>query len=53
MSSGATETPALAREALTARLERGARVEPGSGAPVTVDTERLYFFDPETGAALQ
>jgi len=48
----ATETPALARESLTARLERGTIVEPGAGARLLVDTERLYFFDLETGAAL-
>jgi multiple sugar transport system ATP-binding protein len=46
------ETPALAREALTARLDRGSRAEPGSRARITVDTSRLYFFDPETGRAL-
>ena len=48
----ATETPALARESLTARLERGTIVEPGAGARLLVDTGRLYFFDLETGAAL-
>ena len=46
------ETPALAREALTARLQRGSQVEPGARAWITVDTSRLYFFDPETGRAL-
>ena len=46
------ETPALAREALTARLDRGSHVEPGARAWITVDTARLYFFDPETGRAL-
>ena len=48
----ATETPALARESLTARLERRTIVEPGARARLLVDTERLYFFDLETGAAL-
>ena len=43
------ETPALAREALTARLHRGSQVEPGARARLTVDTSRLYLFDPETG----
>jgi multiple sugar transport system ATP-binding protein len=47
------ETPALAREALTARLDRGSSVEPGGSARITVDTSRLYFFDPETGRALR
>ena len=46
------ETPALAREALTARLHRGSQVEPGGRAWITVDTSRLYFFDPATGRAL-
>ena len=46
------ETPALAREALTARLHRGSQVEPGATARLTVDTSRLYLFDPETGRAL-
>jgi multiple sugar transport system ATP-binding protein len=46
------ETPALAREALTARLHRGSQVEPGAMARITVDTSRLYLFDPETGRAL-
>jgi multiple sugar transport system ATP-binding protein len=46
------ETPALAREALTARLDRGSRAEPGARAWLSVDTSRLYFFDPETGRAL-
>jgi multiple sugar transport system ATP-binding protein len=46
------ETPALAREALTARLDRGSRAEPGARARISVDTSRLYFFDPETGRAL-
>ncbi len=50
---GAVETPAIAREALTARLDRGSQVTPGERARLTVDTERLYFFDPDTGAALR
>ena len=49
---GTEETPALAREALTARLDRGSQVEPGAKARLTVDTSRLYLFDPETGRAL-
>jgi multiple sugar transport system ATP-binding protein len=49
----AVETPALAREALTARLDRGASVEPGARAHLSIDTERLYFFDLDTGAALR
>ena len=47
------ETPALAREALTARLDRGSRVEPGERARITVDTSRLYFFDPDSGRAVR
>jgi multiple sugar transport system ATP-binding protein len=47
------ETPALAREALTARLDRGSHVEPGTRARISVDTSRLYFFDPQTGRALR
>jgi multiple sugar transport system ATP-binding protein len=49
----AVETPAIAREALTARLDRASQVTPGERARLTVDNERLYFFDPDTGAALR
>ena len=37
---------------LTARLERRAALTEGSATRVNVDVERLYFFDPESGAAL-
>ena len=37
---------------LTARLERSARVSEGTVARLSVDLERLYFFDPESGAAI-
>ncbi len=48
----AVETPSIAREALTARLDRAARVVPGERTRLTVDVERLYFFDLDSGAAL-
>jgi multiple sugar transport system ATP-binding protein len=37
---------------ITARLERRAGVEEGRPVRLTVDLERLYFFDPATGAAI-
>jgi hypothetical protein len=37
---------------LTARLERRAALTEGSATRVNVDVERLYFFDPGSGAAL-
>jgi hypothetical protein len=37
---------------LTARLERRASLAEGSATRVSVDVERLYFFDPDSGAAL-
>ena len=38
---------------LTARLDRSARVEEGSPARLSVNLERLYFFDPESGEAIR
>ena len=38
---------------ITARLERKAGVEEGKPAPLSVDLDRLYFFDPETGSAVR
>ena len=38
---------------LTARLDRSARVEEGSVARLSVNLERLYFFDPESGEAIR
>jgi multiple sugar transport system ATP-binding protein len=48
-------TPAGAPEGqvLTARLERRAALEQGGTGRVSVDPERLYFFDAETGAAVE
>jgi len=37
---------------LTARLERRAALTEGSATQVNVDVDRLYFFDPDSGAAL-
>jgi multiple sugar transport system ATP-binding protein len=37
---------------ITARLERRADVEEGRPARLSVDRERFYFFDPETGQAV-
>jgi multiple sugar transport system ATP-binding protein len=37
---------------MTARLERRASLEEGATARVSVDVERLYFFDAESGAAI-
>ena len=37
---------------LTARLERRAALTEGGATRVNVDVDRLYFFDPESGAAL-
>jgi multiple sugar transport system ATP-binding protein len=37
---------------ITARLERRADVEEGRPARLSVDRERFYFFDPETGKAV-
>ena len=38
---------------ITARLERSAQGQEGERARLAVDRERLYFFDPETGAAIR
>jgi multiple sugar transport system ATP-binding protein len=38
---------------ITARLERKAGVEEGKPVPLSVDLDRLYFFDPETGSAVR
>jgi multiple sugar transport system ATP-binding protein len=48
-------TPAGADDgpALTARLERKGRFEEGARARVSVDRDRLYFFDTETGEAIR
>ncbi|MFL6027152.1 MAG: ABC transporter ATP-binding protein [Friedmanniella sp.] len=37
---------------ITARLERRAGVEEGKPVRLAVDLDRLYFFDPESGAAI-
>ena len=46
------QLPVAAREALTARLDRATRVASGERARISVDTNRLYFFDPESGNAI-
>jgi multiple sugar transport system ATP-binding protein len=52
-TEGAAENGARAETPLlTARLERRAAVEEGRPARVAVDLDGLYFFDPQTGAAL-
>jgi multiple sugar transport system ATP-binding protein len=38
---------------ITARLERGVPLDEGETARLSVNRERLYFFDPETGAAIR
>ena len=38
---------------ITARLERTAQVEEGARARLSVDRDRLYFFDPESGEAIR
>jgi multiple sugar transport system ATP-binding protein len=37
---------------ITARLERGLHLQEGDDARLAVDRDRLYFFDPESGAAI-
>jgi ABC-type sugar transport system ATPase subunit len=38
---------------LTVRLDRHAAVQQGAPARIGVDLQRLYFFDPKTGAAIR
>jgi len=38
---------------ITARLERGVRLDEGGTARLAVNRDRLYFFDPETGEAIR
>jgi multiple sugar transport system ATP-binding protein len=38
---------------ITARLERGSHIAEGDTARLTVNRERLYFFDPESGEAIR
>jgi multiple sugar transport system ATP-binding protein len=38
---------------VTARLERGTRLHEGDTTKLAVNGDRLYFFDPETGAAIR
>ena len=38
---------------LTARLDRRATVREGAPIRIGVDLERLYFFDPDSGAAIR
>jgi multiple sugar transport system ATP-binding protein len=48
----AKDGDALQRPLLTARLPRGSSLPAGGAARLAVDPERLYFFDPQTGAAI-
>jgi multiple sugar transport system ATP-binding protein len=34
------------------RIDRGSRVRPGERIEVAVKTDRLHFFDPETGLGI-
>jgi multiple sugar transport system ATP-binding protein len=47
MNGGATSLP------LTARLDRRAAVQQGAPTRIGVDLQRLYFFDPKSGAAIR
>jgi multiple sugar transport system ATP-binding protein len=47
MNGGATSLP------LTVRLDRRAAVQQGAPARIGVDLQRLYFFDPKSGAAIR
>src|SRR5262249_9429963 len=38
---------------LTARLDRHAAVQQGASTRIDVDLQRLYFFDPTSGAAIR
>jgi len=44
---------AAASRPLTARLDRRTAVREGTSTRIGVDLERLYFFDPESGAAIR
>jgi multiple sugar transport system ATP-binding protein len=57
VDSGATTDPASTeagseRTRLVARVDPRTRIAEGSRMELAVDTSRLYFFDPETRAAL-
>jgi multiple sugar transport system ATP-binding protein len=44
--------PARSASPFVARLARGTRAQEGEPLLLSVDTERLYFFDPDSGAGL-
>ncbi len=48
----AVPTPAEARTALTARVDRRARIDPAHPARLGVDCEGLYFFNAGSGKAI-
>jgi multiple sugar transport system ATP-binding protein len=47
MNGGATSLP------FTVRLDRRAAMQQGASARIGVDLQRLYFFDPKSGAAIR
>ena len=49
---GETNGPEEERARLIARLDPRTRIAEGSQIELTVDTSKLYFFDPETRAAI-
>ena len=52
VSFGSDSEDAEASTRLIARVSPKSRIAEGSEIELAVDTTRLYFFDPETGAAI-